>query len=148
MLQKERLQEVYKILSQIWSEMKEGYVDDTYLWLQEAVYCQVNINRIVFVGNEHYLEDRIENWGRGDIYEYRLPVPNKYIHTIDNGEKMLKCPKCDCGIIASAFSYAVGNCGYKFCPYCGEDLRIQENETHKQAYRQTMDGIISNHEGG
>lgn len=59
-------------------------------------------------------------------YSLRRPVPNKYIIEIDNGYKMLKCPKCECRIISIHFSYAVGNCGYSFCPYCGEDLRKPE----------------------
>ena len=46
MLQKERIQEANKLLSQVWSEMELGYVDDD--CLQDAVYCQVDINRIVW----------------------------------------------------------------------------------------------------
>lgn len=57
---------------------------------------------------------------------YREPIKNKYIIAIDNGSKMLKCPKCECQIIANPFSYAVGSRGYSFCPYCGEDLREEQ----------------------
>lgn len=63
-------------------------------------------------------------------YELRNPIPNRYRTYIDNGHKMLECPKCECRITASFFSYAVGNNGYGFCPYCGEDLReAQKNDT-------------------
>lgn len=49
MLQLERIKQVEDILAQIWDEMRQGYFDeDDHLLLQEAVYCQVNINRIVF----------------------------------------------------------------------------------------------------
>ena len=54
---------------------------------------------------------------------YREPIKNKYIIAIDNGCKMLRCPKCECQITANPFSYAVGSKGYSFCPYCGEDVR-------------------------
>ena len=60
------------------------------------------------------------------IYPYRKPYPNKYVHCIDNGTSMLECPKCLCRIQEVPFSYAVGNHGYKFCPYCGADLRAEE----------------------
>lgn len=46
MLQKDRIQEANKLLSQVWSEMEQGYIDDD--CLQDAVYCQVDINRIVW----------------------------------------------------------------------------------------------------
>lgn len=36
MLQKDRIQEAYKLLSQVWSEMELGYIDDD--CLQDAVY--------------------------------------------------------------------------------------------------------------
>ena len=46
MLQKDRLIEANKILSQVWSEMELGYIDED--CLQDAVYCQIDINRIVW----------------------------------------------------------------------------------------------------
>lgn len=121
MLQGERLKEVEKVLSQIWEEMQLGYVDDTSTFLQEAVNCQVNIDRIVFIGNKYrdrdfFLENREE-------YSYRNPTPNRYIKVSDCGSKMFRCPQCGCGISAVPFSYAVGDRGYSFCPYCGKDVR-------------------------
>ena len=61
-----------------------------------------------------------------DIYEYRNPIPNNWIHRVDTGIGMLECPKCECRANEAMFSYAVGNRGYSFCPYCGEDLRKKE----------------------
>ena len=51
------------------------------------------------------------------------PIPNYYIMRIDTECILLECPHCKGRIISTAFSYAVGNQGYAFCPYCGEDLR-------------------------
>ena len=121
MLQKERLEEVNITLSQIRDEMWKGYVDDDAL--QAAAYCQTEINRIVFVHNElgnnpsRYIDKE---------YQYRTPIPNIYKKKIDTGTKMLVCPDCGCGIHAEQFSYAVGNLGYSFCPYCGKDVRKEK----------------------
>lgn len=60
-------------------------------------------------------------------YELRNPIPNRYRTCFDTDYKMLECPKCECRITASFFSYAVGDNGYGFCPYCGEDLREKSN---------------------
>lgn len=126
MLQGERLEEIYTTLGHIWEEMECGYVDDPDTFLQTAVYCQTNINRIVYMGNK-YLDATIKKEGGATIfnreYEYRKAYPNKYIVTSDNGSKMLRCPECTCQIIAYPFSYAVGNRGYSFCPYCGEAMQ-------------------------
>ena len=62
-----------------------------------------------------------------DTYSYREPVPNIYISTVDVGAPMLECPGCKARIQANAFSYAVGNMGYQFCPYCGKDVRKKVN---------------------
>lgn len=56
-------------------------------------------------------------------YSLRKPVPNKYIEAIDNGTRMLECPKCKGRIQFNPFTYAVGNLGFQFCPYCGENVR-------------------------
>jgi hypothetical protein len=58
-------------------------------------------------------------------YPYREPNPNTYIKAIDCGSQMLECPECKCRIIYNAFTYAVGNRGFSFCPYCGKDRRKQ-----------------------
>ena len=62
-------------------------------------------------------------------YPYRYPIKNKWIHEIDTGNEMLKCPECECRVSANAYSYAVGRLGYSFCPYCGTDLR---EEVHNE----------------
>ena len=145
MLQGDRLRDIEKILSQIWEEMEMGYVDDTQTFLQTAVYCQVNINRIVYMGNK-YAEKELHKEAGATIFckEYdNEPVPNKYIKAIDTATKMLRCPSCRCQIQAYPFSYAVGTRGYSFCPYCGEDLRIENHETEK-ADRRSMETTISN----
>ena len=62
-------------------------------------------------------------------YELREPYPNKYKHVVDNGFDMLECPECKCRIQSAQFSYAVGNLGYRFCPYCGTDVRKPDQMT-------------------
>lgn len=64
-----------------------------------------------------------------DYYPYQKPIPNKWIKRIDEDNDMLECPKCGCRVGAKAYSYAVGNNGYSFCPYCGADLRKQYQRT-------------------
>ena len=118
MLQHERIKEVLNITSQIWEEMQMGYIDEDNGLHQDIVNVQVMINRINWKMNAIMGRD----W-RDTEYEYREPYPNRYRITEDCGTKMLECPKCKCRIQAVNFSYAVGNYGYKFCPYCGEDVR-------------------------
>jgi hypothetical protein len=131
MLQGERIQEAKRILAQVWEEMQRGYVDDTTTFLQTAVYCQVNIDRIVFMGNK-YLEADVRKDGGATIFNkecaYREEPPHRYVNVIDNACKMLRCPECKCQIQAYPFSYAVGTRGYSFCPYCGKDMRKHETE--------------------
>lgn len=85
------------------------------------------VNRGVPGKNEPFYVE-VSRWSDKE-YEDREPYPNRYRITEDNGCKMLECPKCKCRIQAAPFSYAVGNYGYKFCPYCGEDMRKEaDNE--------------------
>lgn len=56
-------------------------------------------------------------------YTHRNPIPNKYRHVIDTGFDMLECPECEGRIQYNPFSWAVGDKGFAFCPYCGADLR-------------------------
>lgn len=118
MLQHERIKKCLNLLSQIWDEMQMGYIDEDSGLHQDIVYCESMINRINWKMNAIMGRD----W-RDTEYEYREPYPNRYRITEDCGTKMLECPKCKCRIQAVNFSYAVGNHGYKFCPYCGEDVR-------------------------
>ena len=63
-------------------------------------------------------------------YPYRQPVKNKWLKRIDI-VPVLECPECECRVLATDYSYAVGNRGYSFCPYCGADLR-EEREDDKE----------------
>lgn len=126
MLQGERIQEAERILDQVWEEMQRGYIDDTTTFLQTAVYCQVDINRIVSIGNK-YLEADVRKEGGATIFNkenaYSEEPIHRYVKAIDNGCKMLRCPECKCQIQAYPFSCAVGSKGYSFCPYCGSDMK-------------------------
>ncbi len=42
-----------------------------------------------------------------------------WIHEIDTGEDMMKCPDCGGRIIEKHYLLAVGTLGTRFCPYCG-----------------------------
>lgn len=63
-----------------------------------------------------------------DAYSYREPIPNIYTKTVDVGAPVMECPGCKGRIQSNAFSYAVGNLGYAFCPYCGKDVRKKVQE--------------------
>lgn len=61
MFQKERLEEALNILEGVYKEMREGYIDlDA---PQAAVYCQVEINRIVFKINEPEIRRKLYEKG-------------------------------------------------------------------------------------
>ena len=62
MLQLDRIKQAEEILSQVWQEMEQGYIDEDDM-LQEAVYCQVNIDRIVYKLNVE-LEKQIREEGK------------------------------------------------------------------------------------
>ena len=127
MLQHERIKEVLTITSQIGEEMQRGYIDEDDGLHQDIVNVQAMINRINWKMNAIMGRD----W-RDTEYEFREPYPNRYRITEDCGTKMLECPFCKCRIQAINFSYAVGNRGYSYCPYCGEYVRKKEadNETN------------------
>lgn len=42
---------------------------------------------------------------------------------IDNGIQMLKCPYCKCRMQKKHYIFAVGSNGFRYCPYCGKDMR-------------------------
>ena len=42
------------------------------------------------------------------------------------GGDFLLCPKCGAGIFESHYLKAVAVAGFRFCPYCGEDLKDDE----------------------
>ena len=75
-----------------------------------------------------FILDRIEQHPTAVVilhdepYPYRQPVKNKWRKRIDI-VPVLECPECECRVLATDYSYAVGNRGYSFCPYCGADLR-------------------------
>lgn len=62
---------------------------------------------------------------------YHNPIENKYKKTVDCGAEMLECPQCAGRITLNAFTYAVGDLGYAFCPYCGADMRKKEGQLHE-----------------
>lgn len=62
MLQLDRIKEAENLLSRVWQEMEQGYIDEDDM-LQDAVYCQVNIDRIVYKLNIE-LEKQIREEGK------------------------------------------------------------------------------------
>ena len=60
--------------------------------------------------------------------ELREPNSHIYKTCIDNGTYMLECPKCKGRINYNPFTYAVGDDGFHFCPYCGaKTCKEEEN---------------------
>lgn len=56
MLQLSRLKEIETTLGHIWEEMRQGYIDDDWDLMQIAVYCQTDINRIVWKLNTIFFD--------------------------------------------------------------------------------------------
>ena len=94
MFQLERLKEVGKTLENIWEEMSQGYVDeDDFNLLQEAVYCQVDINRIVWKLNSLLFDGGeepvlVQNW---IPIEYRPGTEEEYAEFSKYGS----CPRSE-----------------------------------------------------
>lgn len=47
----------------------------------------------------------------------------KWKEEIDTGERMLACSACGGRVFLETYETAVGEHGYRFCPYCGADMR-------------------------
>ena len=45
---------------------------------------------------------------------------------MDTDQPMYKCPFCECRIIKLHYDVAVGTNGLNYCPYCGEDMRPEQ----------------------
>lgn len=41
---------------------------------------------------------------------------------IDNGHQMLACSSCGGRVIRLWYDRAVGDNGFRYCPYCGEEM--------------------------
>lgn len=63
----------------------------------------------------------LSDWSKRDLKD-RLK-DKKWKITIDNDEPMLTCPECECRMIARWYTLAVGYRGYRYCPYCGKDMK-------------------------
>lgn len=128
--QKDRLEMAYQLMSTV-------YENEVIKWsaVQTAVNCQVAANRLVWKVNNSFFDT--PPWDEEvricqKPYAYREPPPNKYIKAIDNGDTMLECPECKCRIQYNAFTYAVGTRGFSFCPYCGTDVRKEDDLCHQK----------------
>lgn len=46
----------------------------------------------------------------------------KWKKTIDDGNKMLRCPVCKSQVNRDDYEKAIGLNGIRYCPYCSEDM--------------------------
>lgn len=65
---------------------------------------------------------------------YKTFDTGKWTITIDEGAKMLECPKCHCRAIMEEYMIALGTEGMRFCPYCGTDLRSDPEQLTFEAF--------------
>ena len=63
---------------------------------------------------------------KSETVGYKTYYFGKWEKHVDNGQPMLRCPECECGIRWDAYKHAIGTKGMSFCPYCGADLREPE----------------------
>lgn len=54
----------------------------------------------------------------------RMQAEGRWKWEIDNGHRVIRCPKCGGGMV---FGYYFYENPYRYCPYCGEPMI-----THKQ----------------
>ena len=47
---------------------------------------------------------------------------SKWIIDIDNEMQMLRCSSCGCRVIRKWYDLAVGDHGFRHCPYCGKSM--------------------------
>ena len=66
---------------------------------------------------------------------YRVYDTGRWKICEDNEEKVLECPKCECRAFMDEYLTALGTRGLSFCPYCGADLREQQDEIVPEAWR-------------
>ena len=50
------------------------------------------------------------------------PKKGKWKEEIDTGERMLACSACGGRVFLETYETAVGEHGYRFCPYCGAQM--------------------------
>ena len=94
MLQLSRLKEVDTTLGHIWEEMSQGYVDDEWNMMQIAVYCQTNINRIVWKLNSILFDPGDEEPPFQEVWipiEYRPGTEEEYAEF----SKFGTCPRSE-----------------------------------------------------
>ena len=57
------------------------------------------------------------------------PKRGEWATEYDNGERMYRCLVCNRRMYADRYDDAVGTLGYRYCPYCGADMRGESDET-------------------
>lgn len=105
----ERIKEAMHLLKLVDEESHE-HADDyefAHSIAQDAVYCQVMVDRIVWRCNEVINPNDQNSW----------------ISRIDNDIWMLECSVCGCRVQEEKYRIAVGQNATK-CPYCGAELGL------------------------
>ena len=60
--------------------------------------------------------------GQMTIFDMGVERPSHWEIDIDNDIQMLRCESCGGRVIRKWYDLAVGNKGYKHCPYCGKEM--------------------------
>lgn len=65
--------------------------------------------------------------GQMSIYDLGIEKPAHWEIDIDNGHQMLRCSECGCRVIREWYDLAVGDYGFRHCPYCGKRMTNAED---------------------
>lgn len=58
--------------------------------------------------------------GQMSIYDMGIEPPSRWVIDIDTECQMLRCELCGNRVIRQWYDRAVGNQGFRHCPYCGK----------------------------
>ena len=82
---------------------------------EEAILILV-MTKLTAVSGRQY--DEAVDMAIGALSEERT---GEWVHEVDTGTAMLKCPECECRVIEKWYRLAVGTKANK-CPYCGAKM--------------------------
>lgn len=60
--------------------------------------------------------------GQTSIFDYGVDKPSAWKTDIDNDMQMLRCESCGSRVIRLWYDLAVGDHGFRYCPYCGKEM--------------------------
>lgn len=60
--------------------------------------------------------------GQISIFDAGVEKPSRWHIDIDNDMQMLRCESCGCRVTRLWYDLAVGDHGFRHCPYCGKEM--------------------------